>query len=138
MPIHWTIDSKHQLMTVVAEGDVTRPEFEAYLDVIDNAELHAYRKLFDGSSADTSMGTDNILAVGVRMRSAHHTRPVGPLAVVVSENKIDMVARILGMLAAANRPMRVFQQADPARDWILKQSLQGTRQRDADRLHPSL
>ena len=123
MPVHWTIDSKHQLMTVVAEGDVTRPEFEAYLDVIDNAELYAYRKLFDGSSADTGMGAENILAVGVRMRSAHHTRPVGPLAVVVSEDKIAMVARILGMLAAANRPMCVFQQAGPARDWILKQSL---------------
>ena len=65
-------------MTVVAEGDVTRPEFEAYLDVIDNAELYAYRKLFDGSQGETRMGADNILAVGVRMRSAHHTRPVGP------------------------------------------------------------
>jgi hypothetical protein len=121
MPVHWTIESKHRLMTVVAEGDVTRPEFDAYLDVIDNAELYTYRKLFDGSAADTSMGAENILAVGVRMRSAHQTRAVGPLAVVVSEDKIAMVSRVLGMLAAADRPMRVFHEAVPARDWILKQ-----------------
>jgi hypothetical protein len=121
MPVHWTIDSKHRLMTVVAEGDVTRPEFEAYLDVIDNAELYTYRKLFDGGAADTSMGAENILAVGVRMRSAHQTRAVGPLAVVVPEDKIAMVSRVLGMLAAADRPMRVFHEAGPARDWILKQ-----------------
>ncbi|MCC8432077.1 hypothetical protein [Reyranella aquatilis] len=108
-------------MTVVAEGDVTRPEFEAYLDVIDNAELYTYRKLFDGGAADTSMGAENILAVGVRMRSAHQTRAVGPLAVVVPEDKIAMVSRVLGMLAAADRPMRVFHEAGPARDWILKQ-----------------
>lgn len=121
MPVHWTIESKHRLMTVVAEGDVTRPEFDAYLDVIDNAELFTYRKLFDGSAADTSMGAENILAVGVRMRSAHQTRAVGPLAVVVSEDKIAMVSRVLGMLAAADRPMRVFHEAGPARDWIVKQ-----------------
>jgi len=121
MPVHWTIDSKHRLMTVVAEGDVTRPEFEAYLDMIDNAELYAYRKLFDGGAADTSMGAENILAVGVRMRSAHQSRAVGPLAVVVPEDKIAMVSRVLGMLAAADRPMRVFHETGPARDWILKQ-----------------
>lgn len=123
MPVHWKIDSKEQLMTVVAEGNVTRPEFEAYLDVIDNADLHAYRKLFDGGSADTAMGPENLLAIGVRMRSGHHIHAVGPLAVVVREDKIAMVSRVLGMLAAANRPMRVFRQAGPAREWILKQSL---------------
>ena len=115
MPVHWTIDSKHRLMTVVAEGDVTRPEFEAYLDVIDNAELYTYRKLFDGGAADTSMGAENILAVGVRMRSAHQTRAVGPLAVVVPEDKIAMVSRVLGMLAAADRPATGFSNS-PSRE----------------------
>lgn len=122
MPLYWTIDSKEQLMTAVAEGDVTRPEFEAYLDVIDKAGLYAYRKLFDGSNADTTMGAENILAVGVRMRSANQSHAVGPLAVVVHEDKIEMISRVLGMLAAANRPMRVFHEARAARDWILKQS----------------
>lgn len=123
MPIHWTIDSKERLLTVVAEGDVTRPEFDAYLDVIDNAQLHTYRKLFDGGSADTSMGADSILEIGVRMRAAHHAGPVGPLAVVISEDKIELLSRVLGMLAAADRPMRVFHEAGPALDWILKQPL---------------
>jgi hypothetical protein len=121
MPIHWTIDSRLRLMTVVAEGDVTRPEFEAYLDVVDKAELYPYRKLFDGSGGDPRMSPDDLLALGVRMRSVHHTQPVGPLAVVVPDDKIDLVCRVLGMLAAANRPMRVFNDAAPARDWILKQ-----------------
>ncbi len=122
MPIYWTIDSKERLMTVIAEGDVTRPEFESYLDVIDNANLHAYRKLFDGGSADTRMGAEDIMAMGVRMRSAHQSHAVGPLAVVVPEDKIAMMSRVLGMLAAANRPMRVFHEVGAARDWIRKQS----------------
>ncbi len=120
MPLHWTIDSKAKLLTVVAEGDVTRAEFESYLDVIDQASLHTYRKLFDGIDADTSMGPEHILAMGVRMLSSHHTRPVGPLAVAVAQDKVAMFSRVLGMLAAATRPMRVFHEAGPARDWILK------------------
>lgn len=123
MPLNWTIDSKAKLLTVLAEGDVTRAEFEAYLDLVDEACLHTYRKLFDGVRADTSMGAENILAVGVRMRASHQTNPVGPLAVVVAEGKVDMVSRVLGMLAAASRPMRVFHEVGPAHDWIRKQPL---------------
>jgi hypothetical protein len=121
MPLHWTIDSKTKLLTAVAEGDVTRAEFESYLDMIDQAGLHTYRKLFDGMGADSSMGPEHILAMGVRMRTSHQTQPVGPLAVAVAEDKVAMFSRVLGMLAAATRPMRVFHDAGPARDWILKQ-----------------
>lgn len=121
MPLYWTIDSKAKLLTVVAEGDVTRAEFESYLDVIDQAGLYTYRKLFNGLDADTSMGPEHILAMGVRMRTSHQVQPVGPLAVAVAEDKVAMFSRVLGMLAAATRPMRVFHEAGPAHDWILKQ-----------------
>lgn len=123
MPLNWTIDSKAKLFAVVAEGDITRAEFEAYLDVIDQAGLHSYRKLFDGVRADTSMGAERILALGVRMRASHHIHAVGALAVVVAEDKVAMFSRVLGMLAAANRPMRIFHEVGPARHWILKQPL---------------
>jgi len=123
MPLHWTIDSKDRLLILVAEGDITRAEFEACLDVIDKAGLHPYRKLFDGAHGATSMGPENLLAMGVRMRASHQTETVGPLAVVVPEDKIAMISRVLGMLAAASRPMRIFHESGPARDWILKQPL---------------
>lgn len=107
MPLHWTIDSKAKLLTAVAECDVTRAEFESCLDMIDQAGLHTYRKLFDGMDVDTSMGPEHILAMGVRMRTSHQTQPVGPLAVAVAEDKVAMFSRVLGMLAAATRPMRL-------------------------------
>lgn len=121
MPLHWTIDSKAKLLTVVAEGVVTQAEFESCLDLVDQAGLHVYRKLFDGMDADTSMGPEQILAMGVRMRASHQTQTVGPLAVAVAEDKVPILSRVLGMLAAARRPMRVFHEAGPARSWILKQ-----------------
>jgi hypothetical protein len=134
MPLHWTIDSRAKLLTVVAEGVVTQAEFESYLDLIDQAGLHVYRKLFDGIDADTSMGPEQILAVGVRMRTSHQTQPVGPLAVVVPEDKVARVSRVLGMLAAARRPMRVFHAVGPARNWILKQPLVTDSRKDRQAL----
>lgn len=121
MPMHWAVDSKERLFTIVAEGDVTRADFDACLDTMDRAKLYGYRKLFDGARADTRMGQDDILAIGVRMRVAHAKEHMGPLAIVVPRDKTELIARVLGMLAAAKRPMRVFDEVGPARAWLLKQ-----------------
>lgn len=118
MPLHWTIDPKQRLVTVVAEGEVKRAEVEAYLNAVDQAGANGYRKLFDGTRGDTSMGPEDVLALGVRMRAAHATGPMGPLAMVVPGDVAEPFGRMLGMLASAERPMRVFREVGPARKWI--------------------
>ncbi len=118
MPLRWTIDPHQRMLTAVAEGDVTRAEFETYLDTLDAAGAHGYRKLFDGGRGSTRMPSEDILALGVRMRAAHATGPIGALAVVVPDDFADAVGRVLGMLAAADRPMRVFGTLGPARKWL--------------------
>jgi hypothetical protein len=119
MPLHWTIDPKQRLVTAIADGDVTRAEFEAFLDAVRNAGAYSYRKLFDGLRGDTRMAPEELLALGARMRASHELGgPIGALAAVIPDDKADMVARVLGMLAAAERPMRVFRQIGPARKWI--------------------
>jgi hypothetical protein len=118
MPLHWTIDSRERLVVAVAEGEVTRAEVQAYVDALVGAKALAYRKLFDGSRGDTTMGPDEMIALGVMFRSFHARGEVGPLAVVVPAEKVELVSRVLGILAAADRPMRVFHEAAPARRWI--------------------
>ncbi|MDP1752936.1 MAG: hypothetical protein Q8L22_26080 [Reyranella sp.] len=118
MPLHWTIDPEQRLVTVVAEGEVKRAEVEAYLNAVDQAGANGYRKLFDGTRGDTSMGPEDVLALGVRMRAAHATGPMGPLAMVVPGGVAEPFGRMLGMLASAERPMRVFREVGPARKWI--------------------
>jgi hypothetical protein len=71
MPLHWTIDSKGELVTVVADGDVTRADADAYLDAMEGAGAIGYRKLFDGMAGTIAMDTEDLLAVGVRVRSFH-------------------------------------------------------------------
>ncbi|TAJ41608.1 MAG: hypothetical protein EPO55_04950 [Reyranella sp.] len=64
------------------------------------------------------MEAEDIMALGARMRASHDKGPVGALAAVVPNDHVEAVGRVLGMLAAAQRPMRVFRQLGPARRWI--------------------
>ena len=118
MPLHWIIDSKDRIVTAVAEGYVTRAEVEDYLNAMIGADALAYRRLFDGSLGETTMTGDDMMVLGVLFRNAHMKYKVGPLAVVVPEDKTELVSRVLGILATADRPMRVFHEIEPARRWI--------------------
>lgn len=122
MPLHWTIDSRERLLTVVAEGDVTRSDAEAFLDVLEGGFV-AYRKLFDGTKGQTSMTGEDFMTIGARIRAGHLKGPVGALAVVLSQEQAKLVSRVLGIMATARRPMRLFDEAEEeeARRWIVAQ-----------------
>jgi len=118
MPLHWTIDSRLRLFVVTADGFVDLAEVNRMLDVMVGADVHGYRKMFDGTRGDTKMSPTEILSLGVRMRSIHATHPMGPLAIVIPDDKYYLIARVLGMLAADKRPMRVFRDLEKARQWL--------------------
>jgi len=126
MAVKWTIDPEDRMIVVIAEGDVTRAEVDAMLDAMQSDEVLTYRRFFDGTKADTKMPAEDLIALGVRMRGMHVHGGMGPLAVVVPAEKEEILERLFGMLAAANRPMRVFNDPVPARRWIRKQ-LPGSR-----------
>jgi hypothetical protein len=117
MPIYWTIDSKQQLVVVTAEGDVTHADAEEYLDAIEGGGAVAYRKLYDGRAGNLVMSHDEMMAIAARFRSYHH-RPVGALAIVLLHDQSEPVARMLGILASADRPLKLFTNVAPAQRWI--------------------
>jgi hypothetical protein len=117
MPIYWTIDSRHQFVVVTAEGDVSRADADDYLDAIEGGGALAYRKLYDARAGNVVMNHDEMMEIAVRLRSYHH-RPVGPLAIVLSDDKAEATARVLGILASADRPIKRFTSLAPARRWI--------------------
>lgn len=120
MPLHWTLESKIQLVTVVAEGDVTRSDVDAYLALVDGANIAGWRKLFDARTARPVFTFQDVNELGVRFRAADAVRVVGPLAFVMPEIQSPELMRLLGFLAAAKRPMRLFHEIAPARRWIMK------------------
>ena len=120
MPLHWTVESRPQLVSVVAEGDVVLSDVEAYLEMVSAANLSDWRKLIDARTARPAFTVPDVNILGVRVRAADAVRPIGPLAFVTPEAVTPELSRLLGFLAAAKRPMRIFHQLAPARRWIMK------------------
>jgi hypothetical protein len=118
MSSRWTVDHGRQYFEVVGEGDIVRQDVEAVLDALaDNGAL-GYRKLVDVRSADTSMTPDTFLELGLRARSMHRMGRMGPLAIVLPADRGAQAERFIGMLAAADRPMRIFWTIGKARNWL--------------------
>lgn len=119
MPLHWTIDSRLQIFVATCDGNVELAEVNVMLDAVVGANGLGYRKLFDGTNGDTQMSSSDMLGIGVRMRALQDgIQDHGPLAIVVPDDKYAMMSRVLGILAAAKRPMRVFNDAGKARKWL--------------------
>jgi len=113
------MDSRLQLFVATCDGNVDLTEVNNMLDAIVGANGLVFRKLFDGTHGETKMTALEILTVGVRIRELQSEAvDHGPLAIVVPDDKYVLLSRVLGILAAARRPMRVFKGADRARKWL--------------------
>jgi hypothetical protein len=116
--LYWIIDSRKRLVTHTAEGELTRGDLTAYFDAVTAADAWSWRKLFDARKARPTMTAEDLMAIGVRIRTQHALGVAGPIAIVLPEVESETFTRLLGFIAVADRPMRVFKTLDPARQWI--------------------
>jgi hypothetical protein len=117
MPVHWVIDSRSRLVTVTAEGFVSRTEFEEYLEAVTGSGANPYAKIFDGRASNGGLPAADMLELAARFR-ALHAEPHGPLAIVVPPEKRERMTPVFGALAAAERPLRFFTSLTAAQRWI--------------------
>ena len=117
MPIHWLIDSRSRRVVVTAEGKVTRAEFEEYLEAVTGAGANSYGKIFDGTRGENGMAAEDMAVLAARFRQLH-AQPHGPLAIVLAPARRVQLEPVLGALAAANRPLRLFTSKLSALHWI--------------------
>jgi hypothetical protein len=118
MPLYWTIDSKERLFTGSGEGEVTFADAMALLDALTGAKALSYRKLFDGRAVQSPMTGEELLALCARIRAYHEQGPVGALAIVCTAEQTVAFARLLGALAAADRPIKLFPSLRQAHTWL--------------------
>ena len=126
MGLHWFIDSRKRLIVMTAEGPVTRVEIDELLDAVTGAKALGYRKLVDATAGRFAMSALDVMAIGARVRSLH-AGSVGAVALVLPgrlpgndepEDAPTLVARLLGILASAKRPLRTFKSVTAARRWL--------------------
>jgi len=118
VPITWTIDHNQRLLTAVCEGNVTLRDLEEYLDAVVVAGSMPYRKLFDGSRGDSALSDEEMMMLGARIRAYHGDGPMGALAIVVTTEHTQGLARLFGALAVADRPIKIFRELHLARQWL--------------------
>lgn len=119
MPLHWRVDSREMLFMAVADGNVKFEDVEQVLDALLPDGVLGYRKLFDGTRGHTRMSSFELLTLGARMRTLHAgAGSLGPLALVLPEKKRPPLMRLLGIMAAARRPLRLFADATSAYRWL--------------------
>ena len=118
MPFYWTIDSKDRLFTAIGDGEVTFADAMSLLEALVGAKTMSYRKLLDGRRAQSAMAGDELLALCGQIRGYHEKGPVGALALVGPAEQIVKFASLLGALAAADRPIKVFSGLRKARSWL--------------------
>jgi hypothetical protein len=118
MPLYWTIDSKARLFTGVAEGHVSMRDALDLLEAMAGAKAMSYRKLFDSRAAAPRLSSDELLSLCARIRSYHEQGMMGALAIVATAEQTTVFARLLGALASAERPIKVFDSPRQARNWI--------------------
>ena len=123
MPVEWTIDSRERLVTATGEGPVTYDEAVSLLDTIAGARALGYRKLLDARNANPTFSLDELMQLAVKVRGFHGTGSMGALAVIATPEQTVTYARLLGALAAAERPIKVFTTLRAARNWIAEQPL---------------
>ena len=116
MPLYWTIDSKERLFIGMGEGEVTFADAMALLEVLADAKALSYRKLFDGRAVHSSMAGDEVLVLCAKVRTYHDEGCLGALAMVGTPEQTKIFARLLGALATADRPMKVFTGVRSARN----------------------
>jgi len=127
MTLHWTIEAHERLITLVADGDVARNEIETFMDEMMAADAGSYRKLLDASAGTSELDENDMLALGVRIRGIHFIVPTGPLAIIEPDYDYRRYAPLIGLLAAAKRPMRFFRTAAQARAWLERPDIRGWR-----------
>ena len=118
MPLYWTIDSKARLFTGIAEGNVSLDDAIDLLEAMAGARAMSYRKIFDGRAATPTMTPEEMLSLCARIRSYHDQGMMGALALVATSEQTLVFARLLGALASAKRPIKVFTNPRQARNWI--------------------
>lgn len=121
MPIKWTISHPDRMVMMQANGEITLPEAEEYLDALVVADAMAYAKLVDCTTMVTHVSDDEMMQLGARMRAYASVMKGGPLAFVVTSPELhDYVRRYIN-LAAAERPVKIVKTIDQARDWLKTQ-----------------
>jgi len=120
MPLQWAIDHQRRRVTATLLQTTTEQEMYAFLGEVIAQDAMPYGKLFDATRAARWITPNRVgpIAATTRLYSRMGLGPVGPLAIVVADERANRRAEEYAMLADANRAVRIFGGTQEAEAWL--------------------
>lgn len=120
MALTYAIDHSDRLVTAVVEGAFVRRDVERCLADVFAVGGGPYAKILDIARAGNALASEDLRALGARIRILGAMGPMGPLAIVTSP-AMRPTAETFVSYAAAPRSVRLFDGEREARTWLRTQ-----------------
>lgn len=118
MPIVWGVNHATRLVSAKARGELGRTDLEEYLDGLVAAATLSYRKVLDMGASRLALSDDDMAAIGARIRTHEAMGPMGSVAVIAGSDEVYDQVRQFESVVDAQRPLRIFRDADMAYAWL--------------------
>ena len=118
MPIAWGVDHAARLVSARATGELSRADIEAYIDGLVAAATLSYRKVLDMAECRLAVSSDDMAALGARVRGRESKGPMGSVAVIAGSDDVYDRIRLFESVVDADRPLKIFRDAEMAYAWL--------------------
>jgi hypothetical protein len=118
MPIVWGVNHAARLVTVTATGELGRADIEEYLDSLVAAATFSYRKVLDMTECRLALSSEDMSAIGARIRGHEAMGSMGSVAVIAGSDELYSQVRHFESVVHADRPLKIFRDAEMAYAWL--------------------
>ena len=134
MPIVWGVNHAARLVSAKATGELGRTDIEDYLDGLVAAATLSYRKVLDMAGSRLALKDEDMSAIGARIRGHEAMGPMGSVAVIAGSDEVYDQFRQFESVVDAERPMKIFRDADMAYAWLTVGLTDGVELRETRRV----
>jgi hypothetical protein len=119
MPIQYVIDTTRQRLLTRADGLVTFEDLSEHLDAEERDRALGLPELFDARGATTNLTATEVRALVQRAAAALRCNPLGPTAIVATDDVVFGMARMYAILTEqAGARVEVFRDVGSADRWL--------------------
>jgi hypothetical protein len=118
MPIVWGVNHAARLVSAKATGELSRADFEDYLDGLVAAATLSYRKVLNMAECRLVLSGEDMSAIGALIRGHESRGPMGSVAVIAGSDELYDRIRQFESVVDADRPLKIFRDAEMAYAWL--------------------
>ena len=118
MPIIWGVNHAARLVSAKATGELSRTDFEDYLDGLVAAATLSFRKVLNMSDSRLALSSEDMAALGARIRGHESRGAMGSVAIIAGSDEHYDQIRLFESVVDADRQLKIFRNAEMAYAWL--------------------